>query len=51
MAKLTGLKAQAKRFLRAKGIKKVVSDTGVGKNLARAKTINVVKAAISNGWK
>lgn len=47
--KFVGLKAQAKRFLRAKGIKEVKTDTGVRK-LDNAKTIYLVKKATELGW-
>lgn len=44
-----GMKAQAKRFLRAHGVKTVATDTGVRK-LSNAKTIYLVKAAHKLGW-
>lgn len=44
-----GMKAQAKRFLRAHGIKEVATDQGVRK-LDNAKTIYLVKAASKLGW-
>ena len=49
MKKYMGLKAQAKQFLRSKGIKEVKTDTGVRK-LDNAKTIYLVKEATVLGW-
>lgn len=49
MKKYVGLKAQAKKFLRSKGVKEIKTDTGVRK-LDNAKTIYLIKEAVALGW-
>lgn len=50
MAKLSGLKAQAKTYLKSKGIKKIVTSTGSQISLSQARTVDLIKTAIANGW-
>lgn len=47
---MSGLKAQAKRYLRAKGIKRVLDEQGNETKLQQAKTSDLLKAAIKEGF-
>lgn len=47
---MSGLKAQAKRYLRSKGIKQILNEEGNETKLQQAKTADLLKAAIKEGF-
>ena len=47
---MTGLKAQAKAFLKAKGVKEINTPSGAKIKLANAKTVDVVNVAFKLGF-
>ena len=47
---MSGLKAQAKIFLKSKGVKIIKNEAGAEVKLQQAKTVDVVKEATKRGF-
>lgn len=47
---MTGLKAQAKAFLKTKGVKEIDTPSGAKIKLANAKTVDVINVALKLGF-